>query len=120
MAAAAVSAHIDEVPPRGEADLHPPTLGQVADHASHDGRVEIDSSVENLIRPIVLTHKNVLFAGHDEGGRLWASIASLIATAKINGIEPFAYLKATLEAVAAGHPQARIDDLLPWNFKPSS
>lgn len=87
----------------------------------HDGRVEIDSnSVENLIRPIALTRKNALFAGHDEGGRSWARIASLIATAKINGIEPFAYLKATLEAVAAGHPQARIDDLLPWNFKPSS
>lgn len=86
-----------------------------------DGRVEIDSNcVKNLIRPIALTRKNALFAGHDEGGRSWARIASLIATAKINGIEPFAYLKATLEAVAAGHPQARIDDLLPWNFKPSS
>ena len=69
---------------------------------------------------MALSRKNALFAGHDEGGRSWAPIASLIATAKINGIEPFAYLKATLEAVAAGHPQARIDDLLPWNFKPSS
>ncbi|WP_156461699.1 IS66 family transposase, partial [Aliiruegeria sabulilitoris] len=87
----------------------------------HDGRVEIDSnSVENLIRPIALTRKNALFAGHDEGGRSWARIASLIATAKVNGVEPFAYLKATLEAIAAGHPQSRIDDLLPWNFKTSS
>ncbi len=87
-----------------------------------DGRIEIDSnSVENLIRPIALTRKNALFAGHDEGGRSQARIASLIATAKINGIEPFAYLKATLEAVAAGGlPQAEIDKLLPWNFKPSS
>ncbi|MFN8681506.1 transposase [Paracoccus sp. P2] len=86
-----------------------------------DGRVEIDSnSIENLIRPIALTRKNALFAGHDEGGRSWARIASLIATAKVNGVEPFAYLKTTLEAVAASHPQARIDDLLPWNFKPSS
>ena len=47
-------------------------------------------------------------------------IASLIATAKINEIEPFVYLKATLEAIAAGHPANRIDELLPWNFKPSS
>ncbi|PVH27210.1 IS66 family transposase [Pararhodobacter oceanensis] len=87
----------------------------------HDGRVEIDSnSVENLIRPIALTRKNALFAGHDEGGRAWGRIASLIATAKINGVEPFAYLKATLEAIAAGHPTRRIDDLLPWNFSPSS
>ncbi|MDK3020971.1 IS66 family transposase [Pseudodonghicola flavimaris] len=87
----------------------------------HDGRVEIDSnSVENLIRPIALNRKNALFAGHDEGGRAWGRIASLIETAKINGVEPFAYLKTTLEAIAAGHPQGRIDELLPWNFKPSS
>jgi transposase len=86
-----------------------------------DGSVEIDSNnVENLIRPIALTCKNVLFAGHDEGGRSWARTAFLIATAKLNGIEPFAYFKNRLEAVATDHPQARIDDLLPWNFKPSS
>jgi transposase len=86
-----------------------------------DGRVEIDSnSVENLVRPIALNRKNALFAGHDEGGRAWGRIASLIETAKINGVEPFAYLKSTLEAIAAGHPKNRIDDLLPWNFQPSS
>jgi transposase len=86
-----------------------------------DGRVEIDSNrVENLIRPIALNRKNALFAGHDEGGRAWGRIASLIETAKINGVEPFAYLKATLEAISAGHPHSRIDDLLPWNFTPSS
>jgi transposase len=44
----------------------------------------------------------------------------LIETAKVNGVEPFAYLKATLEAIASGHPQSRIDNLLPWNFQPSS
>lgn len=86
-----------------------------------DGRVEIDSNpVENLVRPIALNRKNALFAGHDEGGRSWGRIASLIETAKINGVEPFAYLKATLGAIAAGHPQNRIDELLPWNFKPST
>jgi len=86
-----------------------------------DGRVEIDSNnVENLIRPIALNRKNALFAGHDEGGRAWGRIASLIETCKINGVEPFAYLKATLEAIAAGHPKSRIDDLLPWNFQPST
>jgi len=87
----------------------------------HDGRVEIDSnSVENLIRPIALNRKNTLFAGHDEGGKAWGRIASLIETAKVNDVEPFAYLKATLEAIARGHPNSRIDDLLPWNFQPSS
>jgi len=86
-----------------------------------DGRVEIDSNrVENLVRPITLNRKNALFAGHDEGGVAWGRIASLIETCKINGIEPFAYLKATLAAIANGHRQSRIDDLLPWNFKPSS
>ena len=44
----------------------------------------------------------------------------LIETCKINGVEPFAYLKATLTAIAKGHPQSRIDDLLSWSFKPSS
>ncbi len=86
-----------------------------------DGRVEIDNNqVENLIRPIALNRKNALFAGHDEGGKVWGRIASLIETAKINGIEPFAYLKTTLEAIAAGHLKNQIDELLPWNFKPSS
>ncbi len=69
---------------------------------------------------MALNRKNALFAGHDEGGRAWGRIASLIETAKINGVEPFAYLKATLEAIAAGHPQKRIDELLPWSFKPST
>ena len=55
----------------------------------HDGRVEIDSNgAENLIRPIALNRKNALFAGHDEGGKAWGRIASLIETAKINGVEP--------------------------------
>jgi len=86
-----------------------------------DGRVEIDSNtVERTIRPIALNRKNALFAGHDEGGRNWGRIASLIETCKMNGIEPFAYIKATLEAIAAGHPASQIDDLMPWAFKPAS
>ena len=86
-----------------------------------DGRVEIDSNaVENLVRPIALNRKNALFAGHDEGGRAWGRIASLIETAKINDVEPFAYIKATLEAIAYGHPNDRLDELLPWNFAAAS
>lgn len=86
-----------------------------------DGRVEIDSNnVENLIRPIALNRKNALFAGHDEGGRTWGRIASLIETAKINNVEPFQYLKRTLEAIANGHPKNQVDELLPWNFKPAN
>ncbi|PJK27364.1 IS66 family transposase [Minwuia thermotolerans] len=86
-----------------------------------DGRVEIDSNaVENTIRPLALGRKNALFAGHDEGARSWAHIASLIETAKMNDLDPFAYLKATLEALAKGHPNQRIDELLPWAFNQTS
>jgi len=49
--------------------------------------------------------QNALFAGRDEGDRAWGRIAFLIATAKVNNVEPFAYL-------AAGPPANRIDDLL--------
>lgn len=86
-----------------------------------DGRVEIDSNaVENAIRPLALNRKNALFAGHDEGGRAWGRIASLIETTKMNDVDPFAYLKAALEAIAGGHPASRLDDLLPWAFRPTS
>ena len=87
----------------------------------YDGRVEIDSNfVENRIRPLKLTAKNALFAGHDEGAAGWARIASLIETCKMNGVEPHAWLKSTLEKIAAGHPQSKIHELLPWNFDPEA
>ena len=86
-----------------------------------DGRVEIDSNaVENTIRPLSLQRKNALFGGHDEGAHGWARIASLIETCKLNSVDPLAYLTATLEAIAAGHPANRIDDLMPWAFSPTS
>src|SRR6056297_420389 len=82
-----------------------------------DGRVEMYSnSIENRIRPVKIGRKNALFAGHDEGGQSWARFASVIETCKLNGVEPYAWLKATLEAIATGHPKADIDALLPWNF----
>ena len=87
----------------------------------HDGRVEMDSNfVENRIRPVKLTAKNALFAGHDEGAAAWGRIASLIETCKRNGVEPYAWLKSTLEKIAGGHPQSCIRELLPWNFDPAS
>ncbi len=87
----------------------------------HDGRVEMDNNfVENRIRPVKLTAKNALFAGHDEGARSWGRIASLIETCKMNGVEPYAWLKDTLEKIAASHPNSRIDELLPWNFDPGA
>jgi transposase len=80
-----------------------------------DGRIEIDSNVvERSIRPLALNRKNALFAGHDEGAKNWGMIASLIETCKLNGINPQAYLETTLIRIVDGHPQSRIDELLPW------
>lgn len=84
-----------------------------------DGRIEIDSNpVERTIRPIALNRKNALFAGHDAGAENWAVIASLIETCKMNGVNPHAWLAATLTAIVQGHKQSQIDDLLPWNYAP--
>ena len=87
----------------------------------YDGRVEMDTNfVENRIRPVKLTAKNALFAGHDEGAAAWGRIASLLETCKMNGVEPYAWLKSTLEKIAGGHPQSRIRELLPWNVDSAS
>lgn len=61
---------------------------------------------------MALGRKNHLFPGSDRGDR-WALIASLIETAELNGVEPYAYPKNVLERVTNGHPVSRIDDLLP-------
>jgi transposase len=82
-----------------------------------DGRIEIDSNVvERAIRPIALNRKNALFAGSDGGAEHWAVIASLIETCKINGVNPYAYLAATIMKIVNGHPNARLDELLPWTY----
>lgn len=82
-----------------------------------DGRIEIDSNiVERSIRPIALNRKNALFAGSDNGGEHWAIIASLVETCKLNGLDPQAYLADVLTRIVTGHPQARIDELLPWAY----
>ena len=82
-----------------------------------DGRVEIDSNVvERVIRPIALNRKNALFAGSDGGGENWASVASLVETCKLNGVDPQAYIADTLTKIVNGHPNSGIDDLMPWTF----
>lgn len=85
-----------------------------------DGRIELDTNtVERAIRPIALGRKNHLFAGSDGGGQRWATVCTLIATAKLNNVEPYAYLKDVLERMADGHPVHRLDELLPWNWAES-
>jgi hypothetical protein len=86
-----------------------------------DGRIELDNNpVERAIRPIALGRKNHLFAGSDGGGVRWATICSLIATAKLNNVEPFAWLRDILQRMTDGHPASRLDELLPWNWQPIS
>jgi transposase len=85
-----------------------------------DGRVELDTNtVERAIRPVTLGRKNHLFAGSD-GAQRWATVCSLITTAKLNDVEPFAYLGDVLERMSNGHPMSRLDELLPWNWRPST
>lgn len=84
-----------------------------------DGRIDLDNNpVERAIRPIALGRKNHLFAGSDGGGDRWATVCSLIATARLNGVDPYAYLKDVLDRMASGHPMSRLDELLPWAWKP--
>lgn len=83
-----------------------------------DGRVEIDNNtVERTIRPIALSRKNALFAGHETGAQNWAMLASLIETCKLNNIEPHSYISGILTAIVNGHKQSHINELLPWNFE---
>jgi transposase len=82
-----------------------------------DGRVDMDSNlVENAIRSPAMNRRNALFAGHDEGGRSWACFASLIGTCKMNGVEPYAYLRDLFTRLAHGHLAKDIDALMPWAY----
>ena len=110
------------VPPRGRiAEAIRYALGRWDELCLYlgDGRLDIDNNpVERAIRPVALGRKNHLFAGSDGGGERWAMIASLIETAKLNGVEPYEWLRSTLEKMVGGHPMSRLDELLPWAGKP--
>lgn len=81
-----------------------------------DGRLEVDNNAaERSLRAVVLGRKNYLFNGSDAGGERAAAIYSLISTAKLNGLNPEAYLRKVLERIA-DHPVNRIEELLPWNL----
>jgi transposase len=87
-----------------------------------DGRVEMDTNVvERAIRPNTLTRKNALFAGSDGGARHWAIAMTLIQTAKLNGVDPMAWLTDVLERVVSGRTKAHeLLKLLPWNWCPTN
>jgi hypothetical protein len=123
---------IDMMRPWLEMELGVPPAGRLAEairyalarwpaltHFLDDGRIELDNNpVERAIRPIALGRKNHLFAGSDGGGVRWAIVCSLIATAKLNNVEPYAWLSDVLQRMTDGHPASCLDELLPWNWQP--
>jgi len=84
-----------------------------------DGRLEADTNtVERSIRPVALGRRNSLFAGDDGGARSWAILASLLQTAVLNGLDPYAYLHDVVEKIVSGEVKNhQLDRLLAWNWK---
>ena len=82
-----------------------------------DGRLCMtNNAAERELRAVAVGRKNWTFAGSDEGGRRAAAIYTLIATAKLNDIDPQAWLADVLARIAE-HPVQRLDELLPWNWR---
>ena len=80
-----------------------------------DGIAEIDNNIaENALRGCCLGRKNFLFLGADSGGERAAAMYSLIGSARMNGLDPEAYLRHVFTYLA-DHPINRVDELLPWN-----
>jgi transposase len=87
---------------------------------SDDGRAEMDNNAaERALRAVALGRKNYLFAGSDSGGERAAAIYSLVGSAKLNAIDPEAYMTSVLRRIA-DHPINRIGELLPWNLFPAA
>lgn len=85
-----------------------------------DGRLEVDNNIaENAMRCIALGRKNFLFAGSDTGGDRAASIYTIVQTAKLNSVNPEAYLRDALTKIADGHPINKLDALMPWKMAPA-
>ena len=83
-----------------------------------DGRVCLsNNAAERGLRGIALGRKSWLFSGSDRGGQRAAAMYSLIVTAKMNGVDPQAWLTDVLSRIAT-HPAHRLDELLPWNWTP--
>ena len=80
---------------------------------AHSGNLPIDNNpVENCIRPIAIGKKNWLFTGSERAGKRAAAIQSLIGTARLNGLDPYAWMQDTLEKLPTW-PNSRINELLP-------
>lgn len=86
-----------------------------------DGRLAIDNNVaERALRGIAITRKNFLFLGSEVGGERAAVLYTVLESAKLNGLNPQAWLADVIARMAAGHPSTRLADLLPWNWQPQT
>ena len=82
-----------------------------------DGRICLtNNAAERALRGIGIGRKSWLFAGSDRGGERAAAMFTLIETAKLNGIDPQAWLTDVLGRIA-DHPASKLDQLLPWHWK---
>ena len=82
-----------------------------------DGRICLtNNAAERALRPLALGRKSWLFAGSDRGGERAAAMYTLIGTAKLNDVDPQAWLADVLGRIAE-LPHTRVHELLPWNWK---
>lgn len=84
-----------------------------------DGTIEVDSNiVERSMKSVALTRKNSMFVGNVKGGETFAILASLVNSAKLNGLDPHTWLADVLERIVSGSTTInQLDTLLPWNWK---
>ena len=84
-----------------------------------DGTIEIDSNIiERSMKSVALTRKNSMFVGNIQGGETFAILASLINSAKLNGLDPYTWLADVLERIVSGRTTInQLDTLLPWKWK---
>ncbi len=75
-----------------------------------------NNAAERAIRPLALGRKNWSFAGSDAGGHRVAAFYTLTTTARLNGLDPEAWLTDVIDRIA-DHPASQLDELLPWNWQ---
>ena len=87
-------------------------------HFLDDARLRLDNNLsERLLRIFALGRKNFLFLGNDEAGEHLATLQSLVRSCLLNAVNPAVYLKNVLIRIAQGHPQERIGEFLPHNWR---
>ncbi|HAU3147728.1 TPA: IS66 family transposase [Salmonella enterica subsp. salamae] len=81
-----------------------------------DGRVELDNNIaENTLRCVALGRRNWLFFGSDTGGQIAAILYSMLATYRLNGVDPESWLREVISCISEW-PSNRVEELLPWNL----